>query len=378
MNNIGAFQKCSNCGACYNICPVDAISVNEGETFYRPVVDGTKCVDCGRCQAVCPVNTPQQGQNTVRAYAVVHNDERVVQSSSSGGVFRALADLILGQGGVVFGAAYTDEFRTVRIGSHEEVSLEQLQKSKYVESLVGDSFRTVKKQLEQGRAVLYCGAPCQIAGLKRFLGKEYDRLLTCDFSCGGMPSHKMYRQWLDWLERKLKAPVAGVDFRPKTFGWNPHAVKVSGKNGRVYSCLATEDAYFDCFVSKHISVRDYCLECEFAENHYADIILADFWKHRSVSKVTNGNKGISLVIANSEKGERAIEAISEQVALTVLDLEQASYNLRKKQVAAGFGAKRAAFLDACNRDGFVLAAGHRKYNLKFRLKYKVKKWLGRD
>ena len=377
MNNIGAFQKCSNCGACYNICPADAISVKEDKLFYQPVVDGTKCLDCGLCRKVCPVNTPRQEQKVMRAYAAIHNDGQVVRGSSSGGAFHALADLTLGEGGIVYGAAYTDGFRKVSMCSTEQVSLEQLQKSKYVESLVGLSFRDVKEQLEKGRAVLYCGAPCQIAALKRFLGKEYDRLLTCDFSCGGMPSHGMYRQWLDQLEGKLKAPVSGVDFRPKTFGWSPHAIKVTGQNGRTYSRLAGEDAYFDCFIGKHISVRDYCLDCEFANNHCADIILADFWKYKTVSKVDNRNKGISLLITNSEKGERAVAAISGQVGLTMLESERATYNLKDKPARPEIRNARREFLARCEAVGFVSAAGKRKYNWKFRLKYRIKKLLGR-
>lgn len=378
MNNISAFQKCSNCGACYNACPADAISVCGDELFYRPVVDQTKCVDCGLCRTVCPVNEPQQVQQPRRAYAAIHNEAQVVKTSSSGGAFRALADRVREKGGIVYGAAYTDAFRVVRICSDEQVQLEKLQKSKYVESLVGDSFRDAKEKLNCGKPVLYCGAPCQIAGLKRFLGKEYDNLLTCDFSCGGMPSHKMYREWLDGLKTKLEADVIGVDFRPKSFGWNLHSVSVRAKNGRTYSRLAGEDAYFDCFVGKHISVRDYCLECEFANNHYADIILADFWKHRSISKIENGNKGISLLIANSEKGERAIEDMSGQVALTTLELEPAAYNLCEKPSKPGFYKERIAFLDECREKGFVMAAGQRQYNRKFRLKHKIKKLLGRN
>ena len=202
-------------------------------------------------------------------------------------------------------------------------------------------------------------------------------MLTCDFSCGGMPSHELYRQWLDWMERKLKAPVSEVDFRAKTFGWNPHSVRVSAKNGRAYNRLATEDAYFDCFIGTHFSVRDYCLECEFADNHYADIILADFWKYKSISAVEHGNKGLSLLVANSEKGVRAIEAISKDVALTTLELESASYNLVSKVIKPGFIEKRSAFLAECKSNGFVATAGKRNYNWKFRLKYRIKKLLGR-
>lgn len=377
MNNINVFQACSNCGACYNACPVDAISVKEDELFYRPVVDETKCLDCGLCQKVCPVNAPQQRQHTLRAYAAIHNDEQVVQNSSSGGVFRALADQVLAVGGVVYGAAYTEDCKTVKICSTEECRLEQLQKSKYVESRVDCSFREVKDRLERGKAVLYCGAPCQIAGLLRFLGRDYENLITCDFSCGGMPSHKLYQEWLEHITCKLKDLVVSVDFRPKTFGWFPHAIKVQASNGKRYDRLATEDPYFNCFVGRHITVRDYCLACEFADNHYADIVLADFWKYKSVSKVNNKNRGISLLIANSEKGKRTIEALSKQVALTILELEQASYNLKSKQTSAEFLEKRKTFLQACETRGFINTAGKLPYDYKTRLKYKVKKILGR-
>ena len=377
MNNISAFQKCSNCGACYNVCPVNAITVREDGLFYSLSVDEAKCLDCGLCQKVCPVNTPQEKQRVVRAYAAIHNDAQVVRSSSSGGVFRAIADRVIASGGVVYGAAYADNFQSVKLCSSEDRTLEDLQKSKYVESLVGLSFWDVKQHLERGSTVLYCGAPCQIAGLKRFLDKEYDALITCDFSCGGMPSHKLYQEWLSYLNEKLKASVCSVDFRPKTYGWSPHAIKVQAENGRTYSRLAKEDPYLDCFIGEHISVRDYCLECEFANNHYADIILADFWKYKSISKVDNRNKGISLVLTNSGKGERVISSLSKQVALTELDMEKASYNLTVKRFGTDFLARRRSFLQECRMNGFMSAQEKRKYRLEFRLKYKLKKLLER-
>lgn len=378
MNNILSFEKCSGCSACCNVCPTDAISVSSDEQFFSLSVDEDKCVACGRCQHVCPVNEPMTVQTVKRAYGAAHNDENILSSSSSGGAFSALAKNVMARGGVVYGAAYTDDFRTVKMCSSEDVSLDELRRSKYVESNVGYSFRQVKEALDCGREVLYSGAPCQIAGLKRYLGKEYDGLLTCDFSCGGMPSHKLYNEYLDMVEKILKSPVSEVNFRPKTYGWQCHAIKIKGENGKVYSRPAMADPYFDAFISKHLTIRDYCLECEFADNHYADIILADFWKYRTISKIRNYN-GISLIIANSEKGVKAVEALSEQMALTVLDVEKASYNLRGKCFSEKEREARIEFLNRCERDGFAVAVKDNKLRnaMVFRLKFAAKKLLGR-
>lgn len=379
MNNINAFTECANCGACYNVCPKDAIRVNVEGLFYSVAVEEDKCVDCGLCQAVCPVNTKKEAQKTVGAYALVHNSDEIVKKSSSGGAFSALAEQVLARGGVVFGAAYDDDFRTVKICSTQTVLIDELRRSKYVESLVGNSFREVKLLLDAEKPVLYCGAPCQIAGLKRYLQRDYEQLLTCDFSCGGMPSHELYTQWLDGIRKNLGADICEVNFRPKTYGWSSYAVKIRAKNNKEYSKLALEDGYFKCFIGNHISVRDYCLHCNFANNHYADIVLADFWKHKSISNIRNENKGISLVISNSAKGDAAILGLARQCALTVLDLEQASYNLVPKSRSGAFIEQRKAFLEKCQEVGFATAT--RGMNLRggvaFRVKYAIKKLLGR-
>lgn len=380
MNNHVSFQKCSNCGGCYNVCPVNAISVRDSDLFYTPVVDESKCIHCGLCAKICPVENQEKKQNVHCAYGAIHNDEEILRRSSSGGVFSAIAESVLSDGGVVFGAAYTEDFKEVEMRSSQETSLEELRRSKYVESKPGYSFREVKKHLENGTKVLYCGAPCQIAGLKSYLQKEFENLITCDFSCGGMPSHKLYQQWLAGIENKFSAKANEVNFRPKTFGWNNHAVKVCMENGREYNKWAVEDPYFDCFIGTHYSVRDYCLECQFASNHYADIILADLWKYKTISKIENRNKGISLVITNSLKGESIVQELSKRVALTVLDTEKASYNLVRKTYSNDFLTKRKAFLERCRNIGFwkALQGKKRKKAIKLKVKYLIKKLLGRE
>lgn len=380
MNNHVSFQKCSNCGGCYNICPVNAITVRESGLFYTPILDESKCTHCGLCEKICPIENQVKTQNVHCAYGAIHNDEEMLRKSSSGGVFTAIAESILSDGGVVFGAAYTEDLKEVEMRSTQEVSLEELRRSKYVESKPGHSFREVKKYLENGTKVLYCGAPCQIAGLKSYLRKDFENLITCDFSCGGMPSHKIYRQWLEGIEKKLGAKVCEVNFRPKTYGWNNYAIKVCTQNGKVYSKWAFADPYYDCFLGTHFSVRDYCLECQFSNNHYADIILADFWKHRAISKISNRNKGISLVITNSPKGEALISSLAKTLALTVLDVEKATYNLIDKTCSSEFLKRRENFIQQCEQEGFLAAVKGKKLKsgALFLMKYTVKKILGRE
>ncbi|MBQ8351567.1 MAG: Coenzyme F420 hydrogenase/dehydrogenase, beta subunit C-terminal domain [Clostridia bacterium] len=383
MNNILAFQKCSNCGACYNVCPKDAITLDEGGLFYELRVDEDKCVDCGMCQKVCPVNSPDNRQAVISAYGAIHNDAEVVKASSSGGAFSAIAEFVLKNGGTVFGAAYTDDCRAVEICSSDHRTLDDFRRSKYVESKVGYTFREVKSMLDTSteKPILYCGLPCQVAGLKRYLGKEYSNLFTCDFTCNGVPSHGIYREYLTNIEKKLKAKICDVNFREKTYGWRHLSIRIVANNGRKYHQLAMADPYFDCFIGSnhHSTVREYCLTCDFANNHHADVILADFWKYQTISTMDNRDKGISLVITNSAKGEMLMQAISKRVALTALDLDKATYNLTEKSFSDDVLQRRNAFIEKVKRDGFVSATKERKFKgvLKFKIKYMIKRIIGK-
>jgi coenzyme F420-reducing hydrogenase beta subunit len=374
MNNISEYSDCANCGACYNACPVSAIHLKEDGLFYSVEVDTEKCINCGACKRVCPVNNYEKHQEVISSYGGCSMDPESVNKSSSGGAFYELAQVVLSNGGIVFAAAYSDDFREVCFYSTEEKSLSDLMKSKYVESKVGVSFKAIKAELDIGREVMFCGAPCQVAGLKSYLKRDYSNLLTCDFSCGGMPSHKMYVEHLDAIERKLKSPISLVDFRSKTYGWDLHSLKMTSRSGKKYLRLYFQDPYFYCFVGNHISVRDYCYKCKFADNHYSDIILADFWKCRTASRIPNNHTGLSLIITCSPKGEEYIQRIRKRFALTILDNEKATYNLKEKNPPSDdFIKNREAFLTKCQNEGF--AAATKSIKLKSGVKIKAKFYL---
>ncbi|MBR1431509.1 Coenzyme F420 hydrogenase/dehydrogenase, beta subunit C-terminal domain [Ruminococcus sp.] len=325
--NISAFDRCADCGACYNICPTGAISVSENGLFYTPMVDAEKCIDCSACASVCPVNNDIDGNGPIRACAGWNKDASVVLKSSSGGVFYGLAEKVIAEGGAAFGAAFSQDYKSVRLCSTDEVPFEKLLKSKYVESMPQYSFTEVKAELEKGRKVLFCAAPCQCAGLSAFLGKDYDNLIICDFACGGVPSHKIFQDYLSELERRYKSTVKSVDFRPKTHGWKRYAVRTEFYNGREHLRLGSEDPYLKCFLRGKLSVRDYCHECKFPECHISDLTIADFWLNEKLSSLRSED-GISLVLCNTEKGKKALDEIARDYIFEELDLDAAGYNNR--------------------------------------------------
>lgn len=356
MINISEFTKCANCGACYNICPVDAIDVRGDDVFYSLKVNEEKCVSCGLCKDVCPVNLPQIKQNVISAYGGANRDAGVVKNSSSGGAFSSLAEYILSLGGVVYGACYDKDFKSVTIKSSDEVNISCMRKSKYVESRVGFAFRQIKNHLKSGRVVLFSGSPCQVAGLKRFLKKDYENLYTCDFICGGFASHNMYENYISGLEKKYKSSVNSVDFRSKALGWNSYCVKINFENKKKYESPLALDAYLYGFVMQRLSVRDYCYECEFCENHYSDIILADFWRYRELSSFEKNDKGLSMMLVNSPKGEVLVDKIRESFDIQKIDCTKAEKSLKKEEFTKEKLDLHKEFIEFYKENGIFKAA----------------------
>lgn len=350
--NISDFNQCSNCGACYNICPKKAINVKKDSLFYYPTVDENLCVNCSLCVHICPVNNAIEKNEPIYACAGWHRDNNIVLDSSSGGMFHGIAEGVLSKGGVVFSAAFSDDNKSVHIVSSDEVSLDKIRKSKYVESVIGDSFGKIKENLSEGRLVLFCGTPCQVAGLYRYLGEKNDLLITCDFACGGLPSHAIYKDYLEELERKYRSSVKKVDFRPKSHGWERHAIWVEFDNGKVYNRLGTEDPYLRSFLYGKYTVRDCCLECKFSDNHLSDITIADFWRYKELSDLKHED-GISLLLCNTLKGRQVVDNLKDCYYLVELDVEKAAYNNKIKK--SNKISEHRAFLNCYVKNGLKVA-----------------------
>ena len=353
--NISTFHDCANCGACHNICPTGAITVKEDGLFYTPAVDEKLCIDCERCVHVCPVNHDLSPSGILDAYAAVNKDQKVVAASSSGGAFSAIAEWMLKQGGTVFSAAFSEDYRKVKMISSDTLSLERLRRSKYVESLVGDCFERIREQLSHGDKVLFCGTPCQVAGLKRFLDKDDDGLLTCDFLCGGLPSHLLYNEYIDHLETKYRSRVRDVNFRPKSYGWREYALKIVFENGKTLLKQASLDPYFSAFLRGKLSVRDYCLRCKFPSCRQSDIVLGDCWPYSRITQKQDDDTGISIMIANSEKGKKVLLELSDSLSLLPIKAEQAAYTLNCEKQSNENLLKRERYLEECVSKGVVKA-----------------------
>ena len=369
-------DKCSGCTACKASCLTSSITMEmDSEGFYFPQINSSTCVSCGRCDKVCPTLNPKQVESNKTAYYGWHKDEKVRNQSSSGGAFAAIAYTIIENGGIVYGAVFdADRKRVVHKGT-DSVKLSALQKSKYVESNSLDTLRNVKANLEQGRKVLYCGTPCQIHGLKSFLGKDSNNLITCDFVCHGIPSGGKFKEHLCHLEKVYKYPIIDVDFRPKDTGWATIYIKIVTTNTTITKPYSY-DSFYKGFMTENIILRRSCYSCNYANNHASDITLADFWGYKKFDPNLDDGKGISLIITNSLKGENTLQKIKTSFELHELDMKYADYIFVKRDYTQLI-EKRNRFFTLAHEIGFEKAASRTyfKNNKYHYTKYKVKKFI---
>lgn len=323
MIEITKKKNCCGCGACRNVCPKEAVTmVSDREGFSYPAVDKEKCVGCGLCSKVCPMGkgfSPSLGKTFV---AFTRSGE-LRRCSSSGGIFSELAEKTLACGGVVFGAAFAEDFSVHHKAVEESGKLSSLRGSKYVQSDTGDSFRRAKAALESGQQVLYSGTACQIAGLREYLGKPYETLLTVDVLCHGVPSPLSWQAYKNKMEADWGAPLKKADFRSKDSGWQKFSMKLEFENGKIYSRPFPEDAYMQAFL-RNINLRPACCSCKFRSmNRPSDITLGDCWDIANVDSTLNDNGGISVVIAHTEKGRSLLEALEDRLEIHPAQLDAA-------------------------------------------------------
>lgn len=302
-------KKCVGCQACYVTCTVDAITMSPDiEGFLRPSIDEKKCINCGKCKKVCPVNKKviDRNEEKILAYAYFTENEQLREKSTSGGAFSEIASQIIADHGIVFGAKFNNEFCVVHSATSKLSELEHFRGSKYVQSSIGKTYEQVSDYLKLGKKVFFTGTPCQIAGLYGYLGVDNDNLFTCDLICHGVPSPMVFKDYLNYIKGKHKADIVDIKFRYKKPNWTDYSMKIEFNNNKIYNLDKNHDPYLvgflrDCFL------RPSCYECSFANtNRQGDITLGDFWGYKD----SHDNKGISLVIVNSKKGQALINSIS--------------------------------------------------------------------
>lgn len=318
---------CTGCMACLNACGVNAItSIVNSEGFYRPQIDKNICVQCGRCEKLCPVlHKPKQNElSEMKVFAAWNNDDEIRRQSSSGGAFSALAETIIEDGGIVVGAMY----ESASIVKHEVVDnkedLAKLRLSKYVQSNVGDVYKTIKSYLQEGRKVLFCGTPCQVAGLKSYLVKDYENLLLCDFICHGVPSTLMLSKFFDWLSPQIGF-VRRINFRNKRKGWYDSLRVVELEKGKEKVLKGTLDAFWVGYNNNN-NLQYSCYDCQFiGVNRISDITIADFWgigKSVPFGHKEEIEKGISCLLVNNVKAAMLVDSARKKMVIHERTLEE--------------------------------------------------------
>lgn len=290
------------------------------EGFVYPVIDETKCIKCGLCVKTCPIINKQKESHSqkVRAYASINKNEEIRMKSSSGGAFSALAEYVLERGGVVFGAGFDENFMVCHQYCQSKEELDRLRTSKYVQSSISDSYKKAREFLNEGRLVYFSGTACQIAGLKAFLRKDYPLLITQDVICHGVPSPIVWQKYLAHKSSEKNLKLAKVCFRDKSSGWRRYSISMNFKSETSESeykkCFKNEP-YMNMFIFNKI-LRPSCHKCSFKGiSRQADITLADFWGSglKKMAPSMNDNKGCSLVIIHSQKGQEIFDALGDKL-----------------------------------------------------------------
>ena len=310
-------EECVGCGACLSVCNKEAIQLRPDKYgVYRTEVDENECINCGLCKQVCPALNLPKNLNSSKpiAYAFINSDKKTLMESSSGGAFTALAKTILKRGGIVFGAAWKDDFTVEHIMVDSEDKLYMLQKSKYFQSYLGTTFRRVKEYAERGLPILFSGTPCQVAGLKKYLRRNYTNLILVDLLCANCPSSAFFKQYLN--ENFNISKIEKYDFRYKKEDirvWNAKSVKLTKKNGSTEILEHEKDDYLQVYHTCSLALASQCLTCKYQGNtRVGDLTIGDCWGIEHYDESIDCSKGVSVILVNNEKGEDFLSIIPKE------------------------------------------------------------------
>ena len=365
MPELASKSQCTGCTACVSICPCHCIQMQKDDAGFQfpEMIEQSACIGCGACERLCPVMSNKEFNSDLSAvaYAAFSKNDLLRMGSSSGGIFSELADVVLQSGGLICGAEYDVEGAVKHICVDNKMELWKLRGAKYSQSILGDSFQILKKQLDSGRKVLFSGTPCQVAGLKSFLKRDYDNLICVDFVCHGVPSPMVWEKYIKYRAQNDNSGVAAshINLRNKESGWSKYSYSVEfaySDNNR-YLCENGADPFIRFFVGDYI-LREACSDCHFkGYSRVSDITLGDFWGIWDVCPEMDDNKGTSLVLLHSQKGKQLFQAVSDRMEVQEVSLEQASKMNPSMLKSSVHRPERMDVLKTIEKDG-VQAALH--------------------
>lgn len=302
---------CTGCRACEQLCASHAINmITNAEGFIEAKISDNHCINCGLCVKVCPQNQILESNKPIKVYALRLRDDEVLSKSASGGAFAGFAMNVISHGGVVYGVSYTSEWGAAHKRIDSLGQLESLQSSKYVQADTCSTYREVKSDLLNNKLVLYSGTGCQISGLKAFLRKDYDNLVTMDLICHGVTSPLMFKKYIEWVEKKEKEDLTYFNFRDKSRGWGLNYRYKTHRTQKLESCVY--DPYYICFLSGH-AYHECCYSCKYSqERRVSDLTIGDYWGIQKQHPEFFSQKGVSAILINSTKGEKIFEEAKEK------------------------------------------------------------------
>lgn len=329
-------EDCYGCSACANVCPKMAITMCQDEQgFLYPVIDDKMCVDCGLCQKVCQIGNEKKFiYPAVSECLGVKNQDFIRQKSSSGGIYTAISDLILlnsekifGGGhknGVCAGVIFDNDYKVKHVLAHTQMERDLFRGSKYVQSSIENTYKQIVSELRNNVPVLFTGTPCQVAGLRAYLQgtkTSEELLVTNDVVCHGVPSPGVWKDYVDFLQKKYNSKLTEFTFRNKKVGWRGYNISAGFENGKIVGNEKSTKIFTNLFL-KDIMLRPSCFYCPYAQmGRCSDITIGDFWGIEKAIPDFSDNQGISMVLLNTQRGEKVFDKVC-----TTLEIEKCSVN----------------------------------------------------
>ena len=370
-------QNCCGCIACAAVCPKQCIEMNpDNEGFRYPSVDTEKCIQCGACERVCPIkNQVKEIPVPQKAYLVQHKDESVRLDSSAGGAFTAIAMYVLAKGGVVFGAAYDDDFQVKHTYVEKTEELWKFRNSKYVQSDMGNCFREARRFLRAGRWVCFSGTPCQIEGLGRFLGKPYEKLVLVDVVCHGIPSPLIWNKYLEYQHVKEDKPD-NIRFRDKFYGYKYSTMSLINGGKNIYHAGSQLDPMLRAFFTD-ICDRPSCYDCPFKKRyHLSDMTIWDCFSVYDFDKTMDDDKGTTRVLCHTKKGAEIIQELEDVAKCREVPADKLVSGVKEMFESVPMNPKREPFLeDAARLTGTELFEKYYPITTKTKIKTVARKML---
>ena len=352
MIEIKEKSQCCGCTACSSICPKKAIVMKKDEEGFRyPIIDKSKCINCELCEKVCPIKNAKENKKVQNAYIFQNSDDRIRRESTSGGAFTAIAEYVIENNGIVYGAIFDDKYNVIHKGIDKKEELYKFRNSKYVQSEIGNCYCEIKKYLDSEKLVCFSGTSCQVEGLKNYLRKNYENLVLVDVVCRAVPSPLIWKKYLDMRQRQYK-DISRIMFRDKYYGYKYSNLSIYNKDNdkkQEYHKGVDSDPYLRAFFS-NICDRPSCYDCRFKKLHReSDITIWDCFEVEKYNKCFDDDKGTSRVLVHTDKGRNIINLLSKKNKVQEIDVEKATNGFLAMFQSVKKNGKREQFFEDANQ-----------------------------